>query len=152
MAVKSKYQAVLDLGETLNIKEGDVTEENGVLKVKGTAQTQYEKNMLWDKIKEIGGQNPTDIVANIKVADTSVFHRHTVKSGETLGKIARHFIEDDYTGFEINADYRLTRDLYVTGEIGTEEKTISNDYLNSTAKGNYIKGFNSKRNNYFFCF
>lgn len=45
MTVKSKYQAVLDLGEKLHIKEGDVTEENGILKVKGTAQTQYKKKL-----------------------------------------------------------------------------------------------------------
>ena len=45
MTVKSKYQAVLDLGEKLHIKEGDVTEDNGVLKVKGTAQTRYEKKL-----------------------------------------------------------------------------------------------------------
>ena len=91
MAVKSKYQDVLDLGESLNIQNGDVTEENGVLKVKGTAQTQYEKNIMWDKIKAIGGENPTDIIADIAVADTSVFHRHTVKSGDTLGKIAKQY-------------------------------------------------------------
>ena len=84
MTAKAKYQPVLDLGEKLNIKNGDVTEENGVLKVKGTANTPYEKNLIWDKIKEIGGEKPSDIMANITVADESVFHRHTVKSGETL--------------------------------------------------------------------
>ena len=86
--VKAKYQAVLNLGESLNIQNGDVTEENGTLKIKGTAKTQYEKDIIWDKIKEIGGENPSDIMADIKVADTSIYHRHTVKSGETLGKIA----------------------------------------------------------------
>lgn len=91
MTMKAKYQAVLDLGESLNIQNGNVTEENGVLKVKGTAKTQYEKNIIWDKIKEIGGDNPSDIKVNISVADESVYHRHTVKSGETLGKIAKHY-------------------------------------------------------------
>ncbi|TYC18172.1 LysM peptidoglycan-binding domain-containing protein [Bizionia gelidisalsuginis] len=84
MAVKSKYQEVLNLGEQLNIKNGAVSEDNGDLHVKGTAATQYEKNLLWDKIKLAGGENPSDIVA-----DTSVYHRHTVKSGETLGEIAK---------------------------------------------------------------
>ncbi len=92
--VKSKYQSVLDLGEKLNIQNGDVKEENGVLKVYGTAKTQYEKNLLWDEIKAIGGEEPKDIMADIKVADTSVYHRHTVKSGETLGKIAKHYYDD----------------------------------------------------------
>ena len=92
--VKSKYQSVLDLGQKLNIENGDVSEENGVLKIKGTAKNQYEKNLLWDKIKAIGGENPSDVQADIKVADTSVFARHTVKSGETLGKIAKHYYGD----------------------------------------------------------
>lgn len=66
--VKAKYQDVLDLGEKLNIKEGKVEVENGKLKVWGTAATQYEKNLLWDEIKRIGGENPSDIMADIKVA------------------------------------------------------------------------------------
>ena len=92
--VKSKYQGVLDLGEKLNIQNGDVKEQNGVLYVSGTAKNQYEKNILWDKIKDIGGDNPSDIKADIKVADNSVYARHTVKSGETLGKIAKHYYGD----------------------------------------------------------
>lgn len=54
MNVKAKYQAVLDLGEQLGIKDGNVSEENGILKIKGLASTQYEKNLLWDKIKGVG--------------------------------------------------------------------------------------------------
>ncbi|WP_299222062.1 LysM peptidoglycan-binding domain-containing protein [uncultured Aquimarina sp.] len=101
--VKAKYQDVLDLGQELNIQNGDVSEDNGVLKVKGTANTQYEKNQLWDKIKEIGGETPADIVADIDVADTSVYHRHTVKSGESLSKIAKHYFKDPMKYKEIFA-------------------------------------------------
>lgn len=89
--VRAKYQSVLDLGQKLNIENGDVKEENGVLKVTGTAKTQYDKDLLWDTIKVAGGENPADIMADIKVADTSVYARHTVKSGETLGKIAKQY-------------------------------------------------------------
>lgn len=94
MSVKSKYQAVLTLGEQLGVQDGNVTEESGILKVKGRTKTQYEKNLLWDKIKEIGGENPSDIKANITVDDTSVYHRHVVKSGESLSKIAKHYYGD----------------------------------------------------------
>ncbi|ASO06268.1 LysM domain-containing protein [Arenibacter algicola] len=94
MSVKAKYQAVLNLGEQLKIKDGDVKEEAGILKIKGQAATQYEKNLLWDKIKELGGENPSDIKANITVADESVYHRHTVKSGESLSKIAKKYYGD----------------------------------------------------------
>ena len=92
--IKQKYQSALDLGTELNIQNGDVSEENGVVKIKGTAKTQYEKNIIWDEIKVVGGQNPSDIQADIRVSDESVYHRHMVKSGETLGKIAKHYYGD----------------------------------------------------------
>ncbi|RIV30326.1 LysM peptidoglycan-binding domain-containing protein [Flagellimonas lutimaris] len=94
MSVKAKYQPVLDLGEELEVKNGDVTVEGDILKIKGMTKTQYEKNLLWDKIKEIGGEKPSDIKANITVEDDSVYHRHTVKSGESLSKIAKHYYGD----------------------------------------------------------
>lgn len=94
MSVKAKYQGVLSLGEQLGIKDGKVTEENGVLKIKGQAATPYEKDLLWDKIKEAGGEGASDILANITVADDSVYHRHTVASGESLSKIAKHYYGD----------------------------------------------------------
>lgn len=112
--VKSKYQEVLDLGDKLNVQNGDVQEDNGVLKIKGTTQTQYEKNILWDKIKEIGGENPSDIKADIRVADDSVYHRHTVQKGESLSKIAKHYYGDPmkYKAiFEANTDKLKNPDL-----------------------------------------
>ena len=78
----------------MNIQNGEFYEENGVLKIKGTAKTQYEKNIIWDEIKVVGGQNPSDIQADIRVSDESVYHRHTVKSGQTLGKITKHYYGD----------------------------------------------------------
>lgn len=92
--IKQKYQSVLDLGAKLNIQNGDVKEEGGQLKVTGTAATPYEKNLLWDEIKKVGGENPSDIMADIKVADSSVYARHTVASGESLSKIAKHYYKD----------------------------------------------------------
>ena len=119
MTMKAKYQAVLDLGESLNIQDGNVTEENGVLKIKGTASTPYEKDILWDKIKEIGGDNPSDIKANITVADESVYSRHTVKSGETLGKIAVQYYgkASKYQDiFKANSDILKNPDLIHPGQ------------------------------------
>lgn len=117
--MKAKYQKVLDLGEALNIKDGNVVEENGTLKVSGTARTQYDKNLIWDAIKEIGGSSPTDIKADIKVADVSVYHRHTVKSGETLGKIAKQYYKDAMKYKEIfaaNSDILKNPDLIHPGQ------------------------------------
>lgn len=94
MSVKAKYQPVLDLGQQLGIKDGNVSEEGGILKIKGEANTPYEKDLLWDKIKQIGGESPSDLKANITVGDDSVYHRHVVKSGESLSKISKHYYGD----------------------------------------------------------
>ena len=77
--VKAKYQSVLDLGEKLKIQKGDVQVNGNRLEIKGVANNQYQKDLLWDEIKRVGGENPDDITADIKVADTSVYARHTVE-------------------------------------------------------------------------
>ena len=117
--IKAKYQSVLNLGQKLNIQEGNVEEENGLLKVRGTANTQYEKNLIWDEIKKVGGDSPTDIMADIKVADTSVYAHHTVKSGESLSKIAKHYYGKPmkYTAiFEANRNILKNPDLIHPGQ------------------------------------
>lgn len=117
--VKNKYQPVLDLGEKLNIKDGDVKVEGDKLEVRGTAKTQYEKDLLWDKIKEIGGENPNDIMADIKVEDTSVYTRHTVEKGESLSKIAKHYYSDPMKYnkiFEANRDKLDNPDMIHPGQ------------------------------------
>ncbi len=107
MSIQAKYQSVLNLGEELGAKDGAVKEENGVLTVTGTVHSEYEKNQLWDKIKEIGGATPSDIVADIRVETTDYYAKYTVKSGDTLGKISKHFFGDPmkYTQiFKANTD------------------------------------------------
>ncbi|HUH28071.1 DUF6048 family protein [Gelidibacter sp.] len=65
--------------------------------------------------------------------------KYGLRLGGDIGKLVRSFIDDDYKGFEITGDYRLTQKLYVAGELGTEENSIRNDYLDVTAKGSYFK-------------
>ncbi|MDP5061405.1 MAG: DUF6048 family protein [Maribacter sp.] len=67
--------------------------------------------------------------------------------GIDLSRIITAALDDNYKGFEIVADYRLTQNLYLAAEIGTEEKTRQEDLYNFTTSGNYIKiGVN--KNNY----
>ncbi|SDB32432.1 hypothetical protein SAMN03097699_0710 [Flavobacteriaceae bacterium MAR_2010_188] len=75
-----------------------------------------------------------------KVIDTVVYKQsYGLRVGADLGKLARSFLDEDYSGFEIIGDYRLTKKLYIAGEIGTEEKTTASDYLDVTTSGNYFK-------------
>ena len=94
MSVKLKYQPVLDLGKEFGIIDGYVDEVEGKLKIGGVAHTQFEKDKIWDAIKAVGGENPIDVVADIKVAETGYYHKHVVKSGESLSKISKKYFKD----------------------------------------------------------
>ncbi len=94
MSVQEKYSRVLALGQQLKAQNGSVSEENGVLKVSGQVETEYEKNVMWDAIKSIGGANPTDIIADITVRVNDYYTKHIVTGDDTLSKIARHYYGD----------------------------------------------------------
>ncbi|WP_243878568.1 DUF6048 family protein [Winogradskyella pelagia] len=75
------------------------------------------------------------------VKDTLIYkQKYGLRIGADISKLARSFIDENYTGIEIMADYRLTKRIYLAGEIGNEERTIENEVLSSTAKGSYFKG------------
>lgn len=121
MATKDKYASVLALGEQLGVRDGRVEEENGILKIWGTVNTPYEKDQLWDEIKGLnGGVVPHDVMADIKVSDTSVYTRHTVKKGESLSLIAKHYYKDlmEYKKiFEANRDQLSDPDKIEVGQV-----------------------------------
>jgi len=117
--VKEKYKSVLDLGEKLNIIGGDANVNNGKLEISGTAHNQYDKDRLWDEIKKIGGENPSDITADIKVADTSIYTHHEVQKGESLSLIAKKYYGDPMMYkkiFEANTDQLKNPDLIHPGQ------------------------------------
>ena len=75
------------------------------------------------------------------VSDTLIYkQKYGIRLGTDLSKLGRTFIDDNYTGFEIIGDYRLTKRIYIAGEIGNEERTLENEVLNNTTKGSYLKG------------
>ncbi len=101
MALQEKYQGVIDSINTAGGRDLQVTEDGGVLKVLATVPYPKDKNAVWNKIKEIGGENPSDISADIKldnandpeIASAGV-KTYVVKSGDTLSKIAKEFFVD----------------------------------------------------------
>ncbi len=78
---------------------------------------------------------------NDSIVNDSIVYKlkYGLRLGGDINKLVRSFVDDDFKGFEINADYRLTKNLYVAGELGTEEKISETDYLNTTTTGSYFK-------------
>lgn len=119
MSLQEKYKPVLELAQKFGVQNLSVSEEQNKLKLSGLVNTQYEKNTLWDKIKEIGGENANDISADIKVANTDYYHIHTVESGESLSKISKFYYKDanKYMKiFDANKDQLTNPDVIKVGQ------------------------------------
>jgi len=119
MALTMKYGPVLDLCNRFNMKDAKVEEKEGYLNIYGIVNTQYEKNTVWDKIKEIGGQTPSDIKADIRTELKDYYHIHKVVSGDTLGKIAKTYLGEAnkyMKVFEANKDQLTNPDLIKVGQ------------------------------------
>jgi hypothetical protein len=65
--------------------------------------------------------------------------KYGLRIGGDVVKLVRSFSDENYKGFEVNADYRITQNLYVAGELGTEEKITDGDYFDAKTTGSYFK-------------
>ena len=130
MSLKGMYQWALKTSE--GKFHGTTEERDGKLYFNGTVATEAEKNQIWDAIKTI----PTwqkDIVADIRVtggpssASTPAAEAakpssksYTVKSGDTLSRIAKEHLGDakDYMKiFNLNKDQLTDPDLIKPGQV-----------------------------------
>ena len=94
MSLQDKYRSVLNMGEKFNATDGYVEEADGLLRVGGTVEYLREKDLMWDEIKRVGGETPSDIEADIKVRNHAIYAKHTVEKGESLSLIAKDYLGD----------------------------------------------------------
>jgi hypothetical protein len=85
----------------------------------------------------VNAQN--DSIAKTSKDSIKIKEKYGLRVGGDIGKLIRSFVDDDYTGFEISADFRLKKKLYIAGELGIEEKNTTTNYLNVTTSGSYLK-------------
>lgn len=72
--------------------------------------------------------------------DSIVYQQsYGLRAGVDLSRPIMSSLDDNYTGFEIVADYRLMEDLYIATELGTEDRTKQEDLYNFTTTGSYLK-------------
>ena len=65
--------------------------------------------------------------------------RYGLRVGIDISKPIRMLIEPGYKGLELVGDYRLTRNLYVAGELGNETKNVNQDGVHFETAGSYLK-------------
>jgi nucleoid-associated protein YgaU len=93
MGLRDKYSFAIQTAKNLRM-QGSADERNGKLYFQGTVTSQDEANRIWDAIKTIPEWRD-EIVADIKTSGTSAAGTtYTVKSGDTLSKIAKSQLGD----------------------------------------------------------
>jgi len=100
MALMEKYGDTFKLANQIGLKNPDVKEEGGKIRISGQTEYQADANRLWDSIKTHAGWE-NEIVADIQAQRKDVFGVHTVASGETLSKIAKTYLGDASRYMEI---------------------------------------------------
>jgi nucleoid-associated protein YgaU len=93
MTLTDKYKDLFQLANTIGLKNPDVKEEGGKLKLKGKTEYQLDANRLWDNIKTHAGWEQ-EIVADIQAEQQDVYGVHIVAAGETLSKLAKQYLGD----------------------------------------------------------
>jgi nucleoid-associated protein YgaU len=101
MALREKYNHAIQTAKTLRF-QGGAEERDGKLHFNGTVQTQDDANRIWDAIKTVPSWQQ-EVVADIRATGAAQpgattggqsDRTYTVKSGDTLSKIAKEMLGD----------------------------------------------------------
>ena len=128
MTLRDKYNHAIQTAKGFRM-EGSADERDGKLYFRGTVKNQDEADRIWDAIKTVPDWR-NDVIAQIDVAagasastasgaGTSA-QTYTVKSGDTLSKIAKEHLGDAgaYMAiFEANRDQLSDPDKIKPGQV-----------------------------------
>ena len=128
MALREKYNYAIQTAKNFHM-QGGADERDGKLHFKGTVQTQEEANKIWDAIKTIPSWQQ-EVIADIRATGaqsgaqgqpgTQAERSYTVKSGDTLSKIAKETLGDANAYMEIfnaNKDVLSDPDKIKPGQV-----------------------------------
>lgn len=93
MSLTVKYADALRFAGDLQMQQAQVIEEEGKLKIWGTVNYQWDKERLWDRLKEQSGWQD-EIIADIRVAYDDPYGLYEVQRGDTLSAIAKKIYGD----------------------------------------------------------
>ena len=123
MNLRDKYNHAIQVAKGFRM-EGSAQERDGKLYFTGTVNSQDEVNKIWDAIKTVPDWR-NDVIAEVKInpnaaKQASSSQTYTVKSGDTLSKIAKEHLGDanDYMKiFEANKDQLTDPDKIKPGQV-----------------------------------
>jgi len=77
---------------------------------------------------------------NTIINDTVVKNnKYGLRLGFDLSKPLRSLLDDEYSGFEIMGDFRISHRFFIAAELGNEKDYQSESNLETSTKGSYIK-------------
>jgi LysM repeat protein len=100
--LKLKYGSVLNLIEKLGVQLQNQHLQDGKLFLRGVAKTHADANQVWNQIKLVDAHYETDLAAQFTYTSEGApaaapapaapaVQTYTVKAGDTLSAIAKHF-------------------------------------------------------------
>jgi nucleoid-associated protein YgaU len=110
MAVRERYQSLIDLANQSGVSNLQVSEEGDVLHVSGTVPSEEAKQKLWDEYNRIDPEMRSgDLTLNVEVGgggwgEGGGEETHTVASGDTLSEIGQRYGVAWRDIFEANRD------------------------------------------------
>jgi nucleoid-associated protein YgaU len=122
MNLRDKYNSAIQTAKGFRM-EGAAEERDGKLYFKGLVKNQDEVNKIWDAIKTVPDWR-NDIVADVKIdpnaPQQAEAQTYTVKSGDTLSKIAKEHLGDANAYmkiFDANKDQLSDPDKIKPGQV-----------------------------------
>jgi len=126
MDLRAKYDQAIQTAKRLGF-QGAATQEGDKLHFKGTVHSEDEKNQIWNAIKTVSDWR-NDINADIQVVPQpqdvgtsgAGSRTYTVKSGDTLSKIAKEHLGDAIAYmkiFDANKDQLSDPDKIKPGQV-----------------------------------
>ena len=119
MALQNDYKDVLDVAKNVGAKV-ESREENGKLIIQGTVEYAWDRDRMWDQIKEKHANWQNELVVMLTVTHAEPYGLYTVKSGDTLSKLAKDIYGDAKLYpriFEINKDQLKNPDQIKVGQV-----------------------------------
>ncbi|HET9705777.1 MAG TPA: LysM peptidoglycan-binding domain-containing protein [Vicinamibacterales bacterium] len=120
MTLREKYNHAIQVAKGFRM-QGSADERDGKLYFKGQVQSQEEVNKIWDAIKTIPDWR-NDVVGEVTIDPNAkaAAKTYTVKSGDTLSKIAKEHLGDANAYmkiFEANKDQLSDPDKIKPGQV-----------------------------------